>query len=44
MPFVYIHQNAKEKSFKGFIERNNRIENGKMLAIRTVNNERKKWE
>lgn len=36
LPFVYIHQLPGEKSFEGFTERDKRIENGKMLALKTV--------
>ncbi len=36
LPFVYVHQSPGEKSFEGFTERHNRIENGKMMAFKTV--------
>jgi hypothetical protein len=44
LPFVFIHQGAKERSFDGYTERYKRIENGKMTALTTVNDKKLKWE
>jgi len=44
LPFIYLHQPAKQKTFDKFKERYKRIENGKMIALKTVMDNQLKWE
>jgi hypothetical protein len=41
---IFLHQSEGKISFKGFKERYNRIENNKMFALKTVNDEKMNWE
>lgn len=44
LPLVYIHQPAGKKPFDGFRDRYKRIENGKMIALKSVKDNRELWE
>ncbi|RLB66339.1 MAG: hypothetical protein DRH04_09510 [Deltaproteobacteria bacterium] len=44
IPLVFIHQPAKEKSFRGFRNRHKRIDKGQMICEITALDNKDKWE